>query len=56
MVFKPTDLPEPVVPATSKCGMAARSAMIGSPAISLPRMIGSAPLLSTKAALSTSSR
>ncbi len=32
----PTDLPEPVVPATSRCGMRARSARIGSPPMSLP--------------------
>ena len=33
----PTDLPEPVVPATNKCGMRARSATVGMPAMSLPR-------------------
>ena len=32
----PTDLPEPVVPATSRCGMRARSAITGSPLIDLP--------------------
>lgn len=32
----PTDLPEPVVPATSKCGILARSATTGLPAMSLP--------------------
>ncbi len=32
----PTDLPEPVVPATSRCGMRARSATIGAPLMSLP--------------------
>ena len=31
-----TDLPEPVVPATSRCGMRARSAITGLPAMSLP--------------------
>jgi len=31
-----TDLPEPVVPATSRCGMRARSATVGRPAMSLP--------------------
>ena len=31
-----TDLPDPVVPATSKCGMRARSATMGLPAMSLP--------------------
>src|SRR5438445_546715 len=33
----PTDLPEPVVPAIKRCGILARSAMIGAPPISLPR-------------------
>ena len=32
----PTDLPEPVVPATSRCGMRARSATTGWPPMSLP--------------------
>ena len=40
IAFKPTDLPDPVVPAISRCGMGARSAMIGSPEIFLPRMMG----------------
>src|SRR3546814_1093017 len=31
-----TDLPEPVVPATSRCGMRDRSATVGRPAMSLP--------------------
>jgi hypothetical protein len=31
-----TDLPEPVVPATSRCGIFARSATIGLPVMSLP--------------------
>src|ERR1041384_8168524 len=31
IVLMPTDLPEPVVPAISRCGMRARSAMTGSP-------------------------
>ncbi|MNS92793.1 hypothetical protein D3C72_1269390 [compost metagenome] len=31
-----TDLPEPVVPATSRCGMRARSATVERPAMSLP--------------------
>ena len=41
MQLRPTDLPEPVVPATSRCGIGARSATTGSPAMFLPRMIGS---------------
>ena len=36
MVLIATDLPEPVVPAISACGIFARSATTGSPAISLP--------------------
>ena len=36
MVFNATDLPEPVVPATSKCGILARSATEATPLISLP--------------------
>ncbi|CFN76627.1 Uncharacterised protein [Bordetella pertussis] len=36
MALMPTDLPEPVVPATSKCGILARSATTGLPAMSLP--------------------
>src|SRR5690606_4356536 len=32
----PTDLPEPVVPATSRCGILARSATTGWPPMSLP--------------------
>ena len=31
MVLMATDLPEPVVPANSRCGMRARSALIGVP-------------------------
>ncbi len=36
MALTATDLPEPVVPATSRCGMRARSATVGRPAMSLP--------------------
>ena len=36
-----TDLPEPVVPATSRCGMRARSAITGSPPMVLPRQSAS---------------
>ena len=43
MVLIPTDLPEPVVPAISKCGMRARSAITGAPLISLPSAKGSLP-------------
>ena len=41
--FTPTDLPDPVVPATSRCGILARSAITGSPAISLPSATGRPP-------------
>ena len=36
MVLSATDLPEPVVPAISRCGIFARSAITGSPPIVLP--------------------
>ena len=36
MAFTPTDLPDPVVPAISKCGILAKSATTGKPAMSLP--------------------
>ena len=38
-----TDLPEPVVPATSRCGMRPRSVITGLPAMSLPSASVSAP-------------
>ena len=41
-LFKPTDLPEPVVPATSKCGILDKSFITVSPRILTPRQIGSA--------------
>jgi hypothetical protein len=41
MVLIATDLPEPVVPAISRCGMRARSTMTGSPPMVLPRQSGS---------------
>ena len=37
MAFTPTDLPEPVVPATSRWGILARLATMGLPPISFPR-------------------
>ena len=51
-VFRPTDLPEPVVPATSRWGILARSAVTGSPRTSTPRQSGSAALNSLHARLS----
>ena len=41
IVFMQTDLPEPVVPAISTCGIFVRSPISGSPDASLPRNIGS---------------
>ncbi len=47
MVLMATDLPEPVVPAISRCGMRARSTITGSPPMVLPRQSGSLALVST---------
>ena len=55
MQLRPTDLPDPVVPATSKCGIGARSAMTGSPAMFLPRISGSDMFWSSYAWLPISS-
>ena len=46
MALMPTDLPDPVVPATNRCGIRARSATTAWPLISLPRAIVSAELAS----------
>ncbi len=46
IALMPTDLPEPVVPATSRCGIFARSATIGLPAMSLPSASVTADALS----------
>ena len=46
MVLMATDLPEPVVPAISRCGMRARSTTTGSPPMVLPRQSGSLAWLS----------
>ena len=40
--FKPTDFPEPVVPATKRCGIFAKSRKTGFPLISTPTQIGKA--------------
>ena len=55
MQLRPTDLPEPVVPATSRWGIGARSAITGSPAIFLPRISGSDMFWSSNAWLPISS-
>ena len=39
----PTDLPDPVVPAISKCGIRAKSAITGTPPMSLPSAKASFP-------------
>ena len=51
-----TDLPEPVVPATSRCGIFASSAMTGSPPIVLPRQSASLQEVLRKSFDSISSR
>ena len=45
MVLIATDLPEPVVPAISRCGIRARSAITGAPLMSLPSANGRRPVL-----------
>ncbi len=40
IVFMQTDFPEPVVPAINKCGIDAKSPMIGVPEIFFPNAIG----------------
>ena len=51
-----TDLPEPVVPAISMCGVRARSMMTGSPPMVLPRQSGSFATESTVSLATSSSR
>ncbi len=46
MALMATDLPEPVVPATNTCGIFAKSATIGLPAISLPMAMASGECVS----------
>ena len=48
IAFIPTDFPDPVVPAISKCGIFCRSATIGFPAISFPRAIDNGEDISSK--------
>ena len=45
MVLMATDLPEPVVPAISRWGIRARSAITGAPPMSLPSANGRRPAL-----------
>ena len=51
-----TDLPEPVVPATRRCGILARSAMTGSPLMVLPSDSASFALELSKSVEARSSR
>ncbi len=44
-----TDLPEPVAPATRRCGILARSTTTGAPSMSLPSASGSLALFSWNA-------
>ena len=44
MLLTPTDLPEPVVPATSKWGILAKSTTNGSPVMRLPKHKGKSAL------------
>ncbi len=55
MALTATDLPEPVVPATSRCGMRARSAITALPAMSLPSASDSGLGMSLYAAEESSS-
>ena len=56
MVLMATDLPDPVVPAISKCGIRARSAMTGVPPISLPSTKDSFDVVRSKSFDDSSSR
>ena len=56
MVLMATDLPEPVVPATRRCGMRARSTMTGSPPMVLPSAMASLCLLDSNSSVASSSR
>ena len=56
MLLIATDLPDPVVPATSRWGMRARSATTGLPPISLPSARARLVSVFSKLALASSSR
>ncbi len=56
MELRPTDLPAPVAPATSKCGIFARSVTKASPWISLPRASVSIDVDAVKVSVSMMSR
>ena len=59
IAFMHTDLPMPVAPATSRCGILARSATRGRPTASRPRMTGMAmvagSMASTRSRITTAS-
>ena len=56
IVLIATDLPEPVVPAISRCGMRARSTITGSPPMVLPRQSGRRACVSVYSLAERSSR
>ncbi len=56
MPFMHTLLPEPVAPAISRCGISARSAIIGFPYTSLPNATGILARLFFHSSLSSRSR
>ncbi len=56
MALTPTDLPEPVVPATSRCGMRTRSVKTGVPLMLLPSTSGRMASVDRKASDSNISR
>ena len=56
MELMQTDLPEPVAPAMSKCGIFVRSEMSGRPLTSLPKAIGNSALAPLQSSLSIISR
>ena len=55
-MFTATDLPEPVEPAMSRCGIRARSATTMSPSMDLPKMSGKRARLRLKPPASAASR
>ena len=56
MVLTPTDFPEPVVPATRRWGISARSATTGLPVTSTPSAIGRSAWNDLNFSLSITSR
>ena len=56
MALTHTDLPEPVVPAISRCGICVKSAEIGRPSTDMPSAIASGDLIFRKLSDSIISR